>query len=425
MTRAKRAPDDAAKQLFLEAAEALERDADDVADGLATFLAEHVDEIGPDPRTHADAVRHGRAGLAALTRAIRLGVPPEDAEPGREALDYSRTLAARGVPLSVVVRVYRIALGYVVEAIEERLGLAEASTDVLLAATLQSTDYLFAANDALVARLSDVYEHERERWVGAAEALRHATIAAILGNHSTEADVASRALAYELRRHHLGLVLWATDGEDPGAHETLLRATVDSVAERLGGGRALVYTDASDSVSAWVGFSSAPSADVLDRVEATRGNDAVRIAIGNPAYGLSGFQRTHVDAMDAAAVSRLAGGSGRRVTLYRSVRVAALFARDPDRARRFVRGQLGGLGVDNDEHARLRATLTVYLDESGSRLATAKRLGIHPNTVANRVRAARALLDHEAGESRVELRAALRLAVTLGPAVLRDARPGP
>jgi DNA-binding PucR family transcriptional regulator len=124
--------------------------------------------------------------------------------------------------------------------------------------------------------------------------------------------------------------------------------------------------------------------------------------------------------MEAAAVARLADSSVRMVTSYRSVRVESLFARDPDRTLRFVRGRLGGLGVDDDEHARLRATLMVYLDESSSRIATSKRLGIHPNTVANRVRAARALLDSDVAESRVELRAALRLAVTLGSAVLSE-----
>ena len=64
----------------------------------------------------------------------------------------------------------------------------------------------------------------------------------------------------------------------------------------------------------------------------------------------------------------------------------------------------------------------VYLEERGSRVATAERLGIHPNTVANRVRASRALLAHDLAESRVELRIALRLALALGSSVL-DAAP--
>jgi DNA-binding PucR family transcriptional regulator len=82
--------------------------------------------------------------------------------------------------------------------------------------------------------------------------------------------------------------------------------------------------------------------------------------------------------------------------------------------------ELGPLSVDDDENARLRATLKVYLEENASRVAVSRRLGIHANTVANRVRACQELLGRDLGTRQVELQVALTLAETLGAAVLRE-----
>ncbi len=83
-----------------------------------------------------------------------------------------------------------------------------------------------------------------------------------------------------------------------------------------------------------------------------------------------------------------------------------------------MREHLGKLARDDDESARLRATLILYLEENGSRVATAKRIGVHPNTVANRIRTCRELLGRDVEKDQVPLLVALTLAATLGPAVL-------
>jgi DNA-binding PucR family transcriptional regulator len=113
------------------------------------------------------------------------------------------------------------------------------------------------------------------------------------------------------------------------------------------------------------------------------------------------------------------------VTAYRNVELAALLSNDAERARGFVQTHLGGLAGEDDETCRLRATLLPYLEESGSRIATARRLGIHPNTVANRIRACREVLPVDLGRGQLQLQVALSLALSLGSAVLRDDRGEP
>jgi transposase-like protein len=76
----------------------------------------------------------------------------------------------------------------------------------------------------------------------------------------------------------------------------------------------------------------------------------------------------------------------------------------------FVEGELGALAGDDDDALRLAATLRVYLEEHASPRRTAQRLGIHENTVKNRIRAAQELLLRPLDSNVPEVLVALRLA---------------
>ncbi len=81
----------------------------------------------------------------------------------------------------------------------------------------------------------------------------------------------------------------------------------------------------------------------------------------------------------------------------------------PERAEQFARRELGLLAADDDASARLRATLAVFF-ECGLKLATtARRLGIHQNTVTYRIQRVEDLLGHAISERRFELEAALKV----------------
>ena len=83
---------------------------------------------------------------------------------------------------------------------------------------------------------------------------------------------------------------------------------------------------------------------------------------------------------------------------------------DLDQARTFVQRQLGDLVADDDVTARLTATLRTYLDEHSSRSRTAKRLGVHENTVSYRIKQAEEILGRGVDQRTLELRVALALA---------------
>jgi DNA-binding PucR family transcriptional regulator len=91
-----------------------------------------------------------------------------------------------------------------------------------------------------------------------------------------------------------------------------------------------------------------------------------------------------------------------------------LLTADLDEARRFAVRELGPLAADGDSSRRLVTTLLAFLDEGASFARAARRLGVHENTVAYRVRRAEELLGHRVAERRLELHVALRLAALGG-----------
>jgi DNA-binding PucR family transcriptional regulator len=80
-----------------------------------------------------------------------------------------------------------------------------------------------------------------------------------------------------------------------------------------------------------------------------------------------------------------------------------------EQAREFVKAELGRLVGDDDQSRRLGATLRVYLEENMSPSLASRRLGVHENTITNRIRAAQELLPHPIEQRACELQVALRL----------------
>ena len=154
--------------------------------------------------------------------------------------------------------------------------------------------------------------------------------------------------------------------------------------------------------------------------------DGIRFAVGEPALGLPGFRRTHQQALSAQAVALAAGPSGQLVTSFGEVAPLALMSGSTELLRAWVAERLGALADDDENNARLRDTLRVFLQENGSYKTTAERLTLHKNTVQYRVRKAEECLRRPIGPDRLQLELALLASHWLGRAVLRPVgEPGP
>jgi DNA-binding PucR family transcriptional regulator len=75
-----------------------------------------------------------------------------------------------------------------------------------------------------------------------------------------------------------------------------------------------------------------------------------------------------------------------------------------------VATELRELARQDDDTLRLAATLRTYLEEHASPRRTARRLGVHENTIKNRVRVIENISGRPADQRVAETLVALRLA---------------
>jgi DNA-binding PucR family transcriptional regulator len=313
--------------------------------------------------------------------------------------------------LSVLLRAYRLGHAMVEERFETVAAELDIPREIRWRVLAEASRYLFAYVDAVCTRLVQDYEQERARWIRGAAAARAELVTAIIDGQPIDPRTATATLRYDVSRQHLAFIVWAdARTEGPLQRTGSLEVAANALAGRLGGGPVLLVPIGGRAVWAWT--SGAALGDDEDLTRETLG-DGLRAAIGTSATGVAGMAESHDRARAARRVGELLAVRPGTIVRYGSVALTALLTADPAEAVKFAESQLGELGADTDNAARLRATLRVYLDENLSPARAARRLGIHQNTVVYRVRKAEEILGRTIDQRRLELEVSLRLSESL------------
>ena len=390
--------------------ETLSRELDEIAAALADTVHHHLSpELDEDMRTWT--VQAARSNLGVIVTMMREGADPESVQPPPEAIGYAKEYVIRGLDLSLMQRAYRTAQGVFAGIILARLRAATDDPDHLAEAMAFFNAWIFAWVEAIERQLTDVYMSEREQWVRGAAALRAAEVRGLLAGTAADPAAVSLRLGYELDRFHVGYVVWSEEaGERPGDAGALFAAmerTAAAIAESLGAGAPLTVAEGRH-LACWAGRRERPDLGQLRLPAAT--DLGLSVAAGAPAPGVEGFVLSHNEALLARRVAKLRGDGAGSCAAYPDLALEALLVEDPEAARRFAAHELGSLGARDDATVRLTSTLAIFLEEGASFVAAARRLGVHTNTVAYRVRRAESLLGRPVGERQLELRVALRRA---------------
>lgn len=389
--------------------ELLGQELDEIATTLADTVHEHLPELDEDMRPWTEQV--ARANLGVIVTMMREGDDPASVEPPPEAVGYAREYAVRGLELSLMQRAYRTGQGVLGGIVLGRLRAATDDADQLAKGMAYFNDWIFAYVEAIERRLTDVYVTEQAQWVRGAAAVRAAEVRALLGGGGAVDTVAtSLRLGYELDRLHVGFVVWSEEADpgpgDAGALFTRMERTAAALARSLGAGTPLVVAEGRH-LACWAGCRSAPD---LSRLRLPRtGAHGLSVAAGTPAPGVEGFVLSHREALSARRAAQLRGDGAGTVATFPDLALEALLTEEPEAARRFAARELGPLGARDDTTVRLASTVAIFLEEGSSFVRAGRRLGIHANTVAYRVRRAESLLGRSVVERRLELRVALRL----------------
>jgi DNA-binding PucR family transcriptional regulator len=139
------------------------------------------------------------------------------------------------------------------------------------------------------------------------------------------------------------------------------------------------------------------------------------------AGGIEGFRRSHREAEEARGVAIVRERRGPTVIAASDpgLSVVARLGGDVADTREWVAAVLGDLAGDNENDARLRETLRVYLACGASYKVAAEELNMHFNSVKYRVGRAVERRGREIGSDRLEVELALLACHWYGPAVLQ------
>lgn len=394
--------------------DAVTADLDGVARELTVLMVREIGVLGGQ-----DALGRGmledsvQSNVAAITAAVARRSEDAAEEAPAPAIAYARLLAQRDVPLSALLRAYRIGHARFISRcleVAETLDLPPRA-----AGTIWLVDRCAAYIDAVSEQVGAAYEDERDRWASRRTARRQRWVERLLSGQEVDVAAAQAALGYDLRGCHVAIEAWAPHRSgatpDDGVFDVLLSALQD--APEIGGRCLLIPVDDRDA-RLWLSVRPGRF-DVIGLRDRLLEHDlGVRLALGDPAPGPAGFRRSHRQAVAARGVAEV-GQAVPAVITFAEVGPVALLGADVEAAQDWAAGVLGPLG-DRDDRARwLRETLLVFLDEGSSFAVAADRLTIHRNTVQYRVQQATEARGRPIDEDRYDVHLALRVCRWLGP----------
>ena len=373
--------------------------------GLTAATFEHMNEPMPEwmlePSIREMATAHTRASIEVELNALRGGGEiPKECPPIDE--EGARLGARAGSPLNLLLDGFRAGHRAQWEAwmavAEERIEAPDRRRALLA----RGSDFFFDYAARLSALVTDIYMAERDAAMRGQEQRRVLVVRQILDREPVE----PAALEHPVAGCHVGVVASGS-------------AAKSAVAEALAGlaSRSLLVEVTDELAWGWItGPGAAGDAANLGHAP-QKDESGLRLGIGRPLDGLDGFRSTH---RQAVCAHRASLALDQAVTSYVDVALEDLASRDEQAASEFVAEQLAGLDGDGRREVALRETLRAYFASGHNAKSTAARLGVHQQTVAQRLRTVEERLGISVIERRCELETALRLRAYL-PA---DGAPG-
>jgi len=415
------------KRYVAEVADRLHGRLGDVSSALRRSLEDQIAELRGDAALVELLGTSVEGNVDTLLHALRYDIAVERVEAPTAALEYARRLAQHGVPVNALVRAYRLGQRWLNEAVFAELRAIEIPEPTRVEVIEAITSTMFGYIDWMSQQVVAVYEDERERWLENQNSLRALRVRDVLdANKTVDVDAATTAIRYPLRWHHLGLIVWYPDLGTEGDDLARLQRFVRELGEAAGTAAGPLFVAADRSCGwGWLPYRAAvpDPGDIVAKVRrfALTRRDAPSVAIGTMAGGIDGFRRSYREAAEARGVAIVRERRGPTVIAASDpgLSVVARLGGDVAGTRDWVATVLGDLAGDNENDARLRETLRVYLACGCSYKLAAEEVNLHFNSVKYRVGRAVARRGREIGTDRLDVELALLACHWYGSAVLQ------
>jgi DNA-binding PucR family transcriptional regulator len=386
-------------------------------------LEDQIPELPGDERLMELLGASVEGNVDTILRALRYDIAVERVEAPTAALEYARRLAQHGVPVNALVRAYRLGQRLMNELVFAEVRALDISEQMRYPVIEAISATLFEYIDWISQQVVASYEDERERWLENQNSLRVLRVREVLAaTKAIDVDATSTSIRYPLRWHHLGLVLWYPDTSTEGRELAGLQRFLRELGEAAGAAAGSLFVAADQTCGwGWLPYRAVmPDAAAKVRQFALTRPDFPSVAIGTLSHGVEGFRRSHREAQNARRVAMV---GKREPTVIAAtdpgLSIAALLSADVADTRAWVLDVLGDLAGDDENDARLRETLRVFLGCGCSYKAAAEELNLHFNTVKYRVGRAVARRGREIGDDRLDLELALLVCHWYGIAALQ------
>lgn len=376
----------ATQEAFDRAAEKLEARIDRLAEtGLGAMRASLPPWFSAADPGWALLEKRLRASLRAELLSFRRGALPGGL-PAHDA--FLVDVAGERGELDQLLGGYRFVLTSLCGAWFEVIGQSRLTSRVKRD-LLDSGSRFFLRYADLVSRyIADAYRRRTERSGGSVRLAEAPSASTVDGNPFADARQ-----AFDFDRYHLGVIV--TGG---GPHRTArgLAEAMDRVVEIREHG-----------TSWWVCLSGHEqiSEGGMRELEGFVPEPGLRMAIGLEGFGEEGLCASFRRALWAQSLA----GPELAVAPYADVAVEALALWVEDDVRNFVGYELRGIDDNSAGSRRLRETLDAYFACDLNAASAAAKLGVHHQTVANRLRTIEGRLGHPLRARTLELALALRL----------------
>jgi PucR C-terminal helix-turn-helix domain/GGDEF-like domain len=342
------------------------------------------------------------------------------------AVAYAQRLAQHDVPMSPLLRAYRLGQTrfqreFIAELLRER------QTDHVEGAAAEvMVERVSAYVDTVVEQVVDAYQKARDEWLSHRSAILAQCVRTVLREGDVTADDVQVLLGqYRLAQHHVGAIVWCESAQAGPNALSLLKRLAGSLADAAACIDRPLFIPCDESC-AWVWLPLGERTTIEQRsLEAVADEtvERVSVALGEALPTLTGFRQSHRQALLAHSVAVAAKPPLSRLTAFADVAPVAMMCSDLDAARTWVAETLGALAMDDERCSLLRETARVFLESGGSFTATANQMILHRNTAQYRIRKAEDLRGRPLRDGRLDVELALLACHHLGQAVLQPAQP--
>jgi PucR C-terminal helix-turn-helix domain/GGDEF-like domain len=409
----------AVAELMAGVAAAVARRAAVVHEDVYEVILRDIPELRQDSPVLALLRSSVQSNVDTCIQVLQHQIDLADVQAPAMAVEYARRQAQRGMPLTVLLRAYRIGHTCFSDWLLRELARQMDDPQMITAATLGMSRIVAGYVDQTSEEIVSAYTRERESWLRSRSAARAARIRDLLSGARIDLRAAEAILGYRLRQYHAGVVSWTDEAPGSVDNITRLERAVREISEQVAGSSDPVFIPRDES-SAWAWL----PLGIRDTFTCPAGSTSdvdrdIHFAFGDAARGTAGFRLTHEQAVAAQAVAMAGGSPAPRAVTFGEVAPVAMMLGSAELLRAWVLGTLAGLAVDDEHHARLRDTLLVFLESGGSYKTAAERLMLHKNTVQYRIRKAQESLGQPVGGNRHDVELALRASHWLGASVLQ------